>query len=379
MAITDENRYDNKGPKILAVLWTLTGLTALIVSARIYIRMVLLRNFGIDDYLILISMLLGLAYCSVTTAGVSVGYGQHAEYLSDTDLEMAILLNSISFLFGILSFTIPKVAVTAMLNRILNPGRVQKIILWVLVGSAAIVSVICILILFTMCDPPRALWQTSLITKGEATCKSTWILINYALFTGALSAFVDLYLAIYPTTVLLKLQMSLRKRTALCAALGLGAIASAMAIIKCTQLHELADKSDYTYGTADLVMWTNVEANIVVIASCIPTLQPLLEIILGKRGFGSYSQGKGDRYKGSDSFPPSSYNRNKHSNAMGKDELGFTNLDTVMGKESQESILPSNETGKQDTFSMGHIHRTDDVIVEYESASQQGAKANSSW
>lgn len=56
MAITDDNRYDNKGPKILAVLWTLTGFTALIVSARIYIRMVLLRNFGIDDYLILISM-----------------------------------------------------------------------------------------------------------------------------------------------------------------------------------------------------------------------------------------------------------------------------------------------------------------------------------
>jgi hypothetical protein len=56
MAITDDNRYDNKGPKILAVLWTLTGLTTLMVSARIYIRRVVLRNFGTDDYLILVSM-----------------------------------------------------------------------------------------------------------------------------------------------------------------------------------------------------------------------------------------------------------------------------------------------------------------------------------
>lgn len=47
-------------------------------------------------------------------------------------------------------------------------------------------------------------------------------------------------------TVLMKLQMSLRKRLALSAALGLGAIAAAMAIVKCTQLHGLADKSDYT-------------------------------------------------------------------------------------------------------------------------------------
>jgi hypothetical protein len=123
----------------------------------------------------------------------------------------------------------------------------------------------------------------------------------------------------------------------------------------------------------------SIEANVVVIASCIPTLQPLLEIIFGKRVFGSYSQGKGDRYKGSDSFPPSSYNRNKHSNALGKDDLGFTNLTNVTGKDSQESILPSNGSAKQNTFSMGHIHRTDDVIVEYESSSQQGAKVNSSW
>lgn len=40
----------------------------------------------------------------------------------------------------------------------------------------------------------------------------------------AYSAFIDLYLAIYPTTVLMKLHMSLRKRLALCAALGLGAM-----------------------------------------------------------------------------------------------------------------------------------------------------------
>ena len=40
----------------------------------------------------------------------------------------------------------------------------------------------------------------------------------------ALSAFVDLYLAIYPALVLWKLQMSLRKKFALTAALGLGTV-----------------------------------------------------------------------------------------------------------------------------------------------------------
>lgn len=183
---------------------------------------------------------MGLAYCAVSTAGVSVGYGKHAMYLSMDNLEMAILLNTVSFLFGILSFTLPKIAVTSMLTRILNPKPLHKAILWMMVGTAAAVSIICILILFTMCDPAEALWTPKLVAAG-AKCKSTTMLIDYAIFTGgrshalqtyaplrinpvllALSAFVDLSLAIYPTTVLLKLQMSLRKRLALCAALGLG-------------------------------------------------------------------------------------------------------------------------------------------------------------
>jgi hypothetical protein len=40
----------------------------------------------------------------------------------------------------------------------------------------------------------------------------------------ALSAFVDLYLAIYPAIVLWKLHMSTKKKLALMAALGLGTV-----------------------------------------------------------------------------------------------------------------------------------------------------------
>jgi hypothetical protein len=56
MVVTAENLHDDKGPKILAVLWTLTGLTTVMVIARVYIRLKLLRNFGTDDYLIVASM-----------------------------------------------------------------------------------------------------------------------------------------------------------------------------------------------------------------------------------------------------------------------------------------------------------------------------------
>lgn len=153
MVVTAENEHDSKGPEILVVLWTLTSVTFLIVAARVFTRLKMLRNFGIDDYLIVVAMALGLAYCGATTASVAEGFGQHqvtVEKNPNLNLSKAMLLNNISFLLGILSFTIPKIAVTAMIMRIFNPKRIQKIILWTLVSTAAAVSCICIVILFTL-------------------------------------------------------------------------------------------------------------------------------------------------------------------------------------------------------------------------------------
>lgn len=136
-----------------------------------------------------ILQLVGLAYTCLTTVNVSLGYGKHSAVIADR-LETVLLINYVGFLLGILAFSLPKLAVAALLTRLLNPTLVHRIILWGLTATVAVVSCICILVLFTMCDPPRALWQTSLMAQG-ATCRDTWILINYAIFTGG-GDFLDL-------------------------------------------------------------------------------------------------------------------------------------------------------------------------------------------
>lgn len=119
---------------------------------------------------------------------------------------------------------------------------------------------------------------------------------------------------------------------------------------------------------------SSIEADVVVLASCIPTLQPLLEILLGKRAMGSYSQGKSDQLKTSSNFP-SSFHRSKQSKPH--DDLCFTNIDD---QESQESILHNDDHGKN-SLPLGRIHRKDDVVVEYESSppKQGQGSAYSHW
>ncbi|KAL2844821.1 hypothetical protein BJY01DRAFT_235157 [Aspergillus pseudoustus] len=356
-----------KGPRILGIFWAFYAVSVLMVSARLWIQARWLRNIGLDDYLIAASMVMLTGYTVVSTVNVGLGYGKHTAVIvqeGGMDLLVKILIvNYTDFALGIMSFTTPKLAIAALLNRVMNPHKFHRGWLWFLTGLVFVSSSICIVVLFTMCDPPRALWQVDLINFGQATCRPQKILVGYAIFTGAVSGFVDLYFAIYPSIVLARLQISLQKKLALCAALGMGSVACAMAIVKCFQLPSLYDTSDSTYATADLVIWTSIESNIIIMASCIPTLGPLYELARGKRSWSSHQR----YYKSSDNHPRSfSHDRHIRKPAFGGQgdrDLITTNIGPTKDG-SQESILQTDES--KGPYPQGGIHRMDRVVVEYE-------------
>jgi hypothetical protein len=57
---------------------------------------------------------------------------------------------------------------------------------------------------------------------------------------SALSAAMDLYLAVYPAVILARLQMNIKKKMALATALGIGSVSCVVAAYKCTRLPGLA-------------------------------------------------------------------------------------------------------------------------------------------
>lgn len=69
------------------------------------------------------------------------------------------------------------------------------------------------------------------------------------------SGLTDLYLAVYPTIVLFKLQINNKKKIALCFALGIGSVSAIVSIYKSTRLPSLAG-TDFSWDTTDLVIWS---------------------------------------------------------------------------------------------------------------------------
>lgn len=234
---------------------------------------------------------------------------------------------------GVMSFGIPKLAVVAFLTHIMNPSRIHRIVLWGMASLCVFNLFLCVVFHFAQCTPAASQWDFSL----ERRCWSPWILIWWATWSGC--EFVvppgssqekfshllwDRFLCFprplpggLPIDRLVQTPNDPQEeaRPLRCSwdrinvrlpdpgympgeaamILTKASRATVVAIYKTTRLPSLAS-GDFTFSTSDLVVFTIAEGGTIIIAACIPVLQPLLEMITGKRGWLSSGRTSGRPY-----------------------------------------------------------------------------------
>lgn len=156
----------------------------------------------------------------MTVCAVHSGNGQHYQILSVTQQEDVRFWTLAAFCPGVLCFGFPKFAVVALLTRLMNPSRWHRWFLWGMVTWCLLTLFATMGTLLGQCTPTRAMWNFDM----EKHCVDPKHIVNFSLYAGAMSAFVDIYLAVYPALVLFKLQMKLKKKLALTAALSIGCV-----------------------------------------------------------------------------------------------------------------------------------------------------------
>ncbi|KAH7176896.1 hypothetical protein EDB81DRAFT_773735 [Dactylonectria macrodidyma] len=270
---------ENKGPAMMAVMYSFTALSSLTVAGRIFSRYRKLGRLAIDDYVIILSLGFVFTYVACWTVAILAGSGRHEATLAVDELERAIFFTMIGLVPGVLSLALPKFAVVSLLVKILFPSPRHARLLWGLAIANLVIMLGAFGVHFSECDPPEARWTI----YAPAKCRSSTATIVYSVVVGSFSAVVDFYLAIYPAIVLWSLRMHLKKKLALSVALGFGACAGCAAVRKVTIVPSMGDGTDYTYASGSLIIWICVETNSVIIAACIPMLLPLLELVLGKK------------------------------------------------------------------------------------------------
>lgn len=86
---SNPNPIDNRGPLLRIVTITLLVLAVTSFSMRTYVRVCMVKSFGLDDCLMTLATAAFVLYSSCVLAGVYYGTGRHLADLSDSDARQA--------------------------------------------------------------------------------------------------------------------------------------------------------------------------------------------------------------------------------------------------------------------------------------------------
>ncbi|KAL3446624.1 hypothetical protein BJX65DRAFT_112164 [Aspergillus insuetus] len=264
---------ESQGPTVKAVMWLMSGLAAVFVMLRLYVRLHLKRVFGWDDLIAVVAVGCLLGYAAVCHAAADVGLGMHIQAVlqNPNNLIAVARFSSISQTLAIMSCALGKTAFAVTLLRIVVE-RWMKYLLWFIIITMNTVNTLAALFVFVQCKDPRTNWDPSIVSE----CWPTDVFTNYSLFVGAYSGAQDFLLALLPWTIVWNLQMRKKEKIGVAFAMSLGIFAGAAAIVKTCYLVKLSEKADFTWEMTPLLNWAAVECALAIIAGAIPTLKPLL-------------------------------------------------------------------------------------------------------
>ncbi|KAL9630017.1 MAG: hypothetical protein Q9204_004946 [Flavoplaca sp. TL-2023a] len=261
--------------------------------------------------------MIDLAVAIMWTVYAGKGYARHMYYLKPPQLSHAGELNAISRSLCVLGIGIGKVSVAFLIERFAGPSKWRKYLLRSISISIVVSALLTVILFYAQCQPVQALWDKSLLKAGKAKCWDPVPLAtedlqmqNRLKSLAGYWAFLDFALAIIPVDIIWKLQLSTKKKVGLSLLLSAGIFAGICAAVKTSKIPiTVRGQTDITWLAIELLMWGGIEMNVIIIAACIPTLRPLILVLLGRPSGSQYRNGASSRKSYSQHLRPNGSSR----------------------------------------------------------------------
>lgn len=285
-------------PRLIAVTSSLYLVAFPAYGFRMYKRVRPVWNIGLDDVAISIALvrestaypILPQPYSSIqlcaliswVTMLVSIRYGagHHNFYVSADDQAAAARVIFIGEAPWAWAMAMIKISLAFMFLRI-KRTKAWRIFLYVMIAIQIGAAVFANCAIVLQCRPTEAIWNQDI---PNAKCWSLTTAQNTIYFSAALSISTDLTFSILPITFVRKLDRPLWEKAVLCILMGLGVFATAASIFKTTLVRGYGKTSDSMWDSINLSMWSSIEEQIGIIASCAPCLKPPVERALRRLG-----------------------------------------------------------------------------------------------
>lgn len=184
-------------------------------------RTFMVKSFGLDDQVMVVTLLLFTAYLACQLGGAIHGSGARRENLTDEQAQTALHFWFMCEVFYTMSTSILKIAVGLFLLRITIVPLHIWIIRIMMLASAFLGTAYTLLVLF-QCKPISYWWDLSPDSQG--TCLSASLVVIFTYIVSGLNSFADWTFGILPIFIVKDLQMKKRAKVIVSSVIGLAAM-----------------------------------------------------------------------------------------------------------------------------------------------------------
>ncbi|KAF2871552.1 hypothetical protein BDV95DRAFT_606986 [Massariosphaeria phaeospora] len=352
----------DRGPNLAATYIAGCVLTFIFVVTRLCARFSI-AGVGIDDWCMLITWIVFLPLTIIVSLFSLSGGTRHLEYLlqDPAQTQYLVKLNWIAQPLAIFCLGSSKVAVAFLIVRLLNRASVwRRWSLYVASAWTVVNTVLMIVLTFVQCEDPAALWDGSV--KAKTACWNPKVQSSFSTYGASMHALMDVFLAALPISLVWGLQTDMRKKLGLCTLLGCGSLTGICAAVKATKLSALSARSDITWETHSLFMWTGIEIILSIVCGSVPALKPIYGLCMGRRP-STFRSPRGTYGTGAKAASRRSYARNNGSD--GEMALGIVvPSSAVVASRMSEDQIGLAQSIEYEKGGAG-IHVTQTFDIEY--------------
>ncbi|KAL8648853.1 MAG: hypothetical protein Q9226_005817 [Calogaya cf. arnoldii] len=149
----------DKGPNLVRIIWIFESFSLIVACLKVWTRVKVLRQSGLEDVFILLSAVLSLVYGSLLTASIHYGLGRHAAAIAPTVLK-ALKFYAAAIPFGMLSVTLPTLAIAIIIKQTTDPLPRQLRILYGVPCLNLLIRIVNVILVFLSCPQDSAIDYT---------------------------------------------------------------------------------------------------------------------------------------------------------------------------------------------------------------------------
>ncbi|CZS91637.1 uncharacterized protein RCO7_06978 [Rhynchosporium graminicola] len=360
----------NRAPEVYAVAAVFLALTWITAFLRCYVRGVIVKKFGLEDYLAMLALILFTATGVFALQGISHSMGMHLADIPLQNLTPAMIYWFSTELAYVLAICALKMSVVVFLLRI-SVKRSHTTILYTTSAGVMIFTIGYFMFLIFQCSPIDYFWNHFSGKLGFCFDPELVGALTYA--HSGLNAFADIVLAVLPVVIVSKLQMSPRTKVTLSIILSMGAIACVAVIVRIPYVKILVDNAkDFLYSSTDVVIWSTIEPGLAITAANLATLRPLCNSYLSRKKVWGTTTARG---KYGHSTDLSGYSkRNGYIRNPGMEKEAEMNLSNLSNTRHQVTIEATHTTKSGSRGSQSKLQKSPSWDLE-----RQSDQAKEEW